>query len=256
MIEVNSLAKRYGKVTAVSDVSFAVANGTITGLLGPNGAGKTTTLRMISSLVKPDAGNVRIDGLDVLTDPRAARNAVGVLPDDRGLYPRLTAREHIEYFGELHGLDRLTIARRTAELCELLQMQSLLERRVDGFSQGERTKVAIARALVHAPSNVVLDEATNGLDVVSTRAMRQVIRDLASGGAAVLFSSHIMQEVSALCDRIVVVARGRVVAAGTPRELLELSGESSLEEAFVSLVQSVPERSPGSGPDVEGGTGS
>lgn len=236
MIEVRNLAKAYGSVVAVSGISFDVNNGAITGLLGPNGAGKTSTLRMISSLVRPDAGHVHLDGVDAHAHPQAARNILGVLPDDRGLYPRLTAREHIQYFGALYGLDAVTIVRRIAELAELLQMNALLDRRVDGFSQGERTKVAIARALVHSPANVVLDEATNGLDVVSTRAMRHVIRSLATAGAAVLFSSHIMQEVSALCDQIVVVNRGKVVAAGTPQDLLDLSRKHSLEEAFIHFI--------------------
>jgi sodium transport system ATP-binding protein len=238
VIDVRHLAKAYGSVTAVSDISFVARNGTITGLLGPNGAGKTTTLRMISSLVKPDAGSVQLDGIDVNASPRAARNLLGVLPDDRGLYPRLTAREHIEYFGALYGLEASEVRRRTFELADLLQMTSLLERRVDGFSQGERTKVAIARALVHNPANVILDEATNGLDVVSTRAMREVIRSLAVAGAAVLFSSHIMQEVSALCDQIIVVSRGNVVARGTPQELLDQSDKSNLEEAFIHFTHS------------------
>jgi sodium transport system ATP-binding protein len=236
VIDVRNLAKTYGSLAAVSDVSFVARNGTITGLLGPNGAGKTTTLRMISSLVKPDAGSVQLDGIDVSARPQEARNVLGVLPDDRGLYPRLTAREHIEYFGALYGLEAVEVRRRTSELAELLQMTSLLERRVDGFSQGERTKVAIARALVHNPSNVILDEATNGLDVVSTRAMRDVIRSLADAGAAVLFSSHIMQEVSALCDQIIVVSRGNIVAQGTPQELLDQSDKSSLEEAFIHFT--------------------
>lgn len=236
MIDVRNLAKTYGSVAAVTDVSFTATNGMVTGLLGPNGAGKTTTLRMISSLVTPDRGQIMLDGVDVRATPNAARNRLGVLPDDRGLYPRLTAREHIEYFGALYGAERTEVQRRVDELAELLQMTSLLERRVDGFSQGERTKVAIARALVHNPSNVILDEATNGLDVVSTRAMRDVIRRLAAAGAAVLFSSHIMQEVSALCDHIVVMSNGHVVAAGAPRDLLDRTGKATLEEAFVHLV--------------------
>lgn len=236
VIDVTHLAKSYASVTAVTDVSFTACNGQVTGLLGPNGAGKTTTLRMISSLVRPDAGRVTLDGHDVQADPERARSLLGVLPDDRGLYPRLTAREHVEYFGALYGLDRTTLRRRIDELAELLQMGALLERRVEGFSQGERTKVAIARALVHSPSNVILDEATNGLDVVSTRAMREVIRRLAQSGAAVLFSSHIMQEVSALCDQVIVVSSGRVIATGSPPQLLEQSGQPSLEEAFIHFV--------------------
>jgi sodium transport system ATP-binding protein len=238
VIEVRQIAKTYGAARAVSSVSFNVANGKVTGLLGPNGAGKTTTLRMISSLVRPDAGSVLIDGTDVHESPQLARALLGVLPDDRGLYPRLTGREHIGYFGALHGLSGVALGQRVEELSALLDMTSLLERRVDGFSQGERTKVAIARALVHNPPNVILDEATNGLDVVSTRAMREVIRRLAASGSAVLFSSHIMQEVSALCDHIVVLNRGNVIASGTSDELLAASGERTLEAAFVRLIGS------------------
>lgn len=236
MIEVVELSKRYGELAALSSLSLTVANGRITGLLGPNGAGKTTTLRIISSLVQPDSGFVKLDGQDVHLHPTQARARLGVLPDDRGLYPRLTAREHIAYFGGLHGLSRDVLERRVAELAELLDMASLLDRRVDGFSQGERTKVAIARALVHNPPNVILDEATNGLDVVSTRAMREVIKHLAASGSAVLFSSHIMSEVSALCDHIVVLNRGRAVASGSKEELMELTGATHLETAFVRLI--------------------
>lgn len=236
MIEVVQLSKRYGKLAALSSLSFSVGNGRITGLLGPNGAGKTTTLRIISSLVRPDSGFVNVDGRNVHLQPTHTRAQLGVLPDDRGLYPRLTAREHIAYFGGLHGLSQDVLERRVAELAELLDMTSLLDRRVDGFSQGERTKVAIARALVHNPPNVILDEATNGLDVVSTRAMREVIRHLAASGAAVLFSSHIMSEVSALCDHIVVLNRGRAVAEGSKEELMALTGETNLEAAFVRLI--------------------
>lgn len=236
MIDVIALVKSYGPVKAVSNLSFSVPNGKITGLLGPNGAGKTTTLRMISSLVRPDAGNIVIDGTNVHQRPDAARALLGILPDDRGLYPRLTAREHITYFGALYGLATNVIEARVAELSELLEMHKLLDRRVEGFSQGERTKVAIARALVHSPPNVVLDEATNGLDVVSTRAMRDVILQLARSGSAVLFSSHIMQEVSALCDQIVIVNRGHVVASGSAEEILAMTNTGSLESAFLQLV--------------------
>lgn len=236
MIEVRELAKSYAAIQAVSAVSFSVANGKITGLLGPNGAGKTTTLRIISSLVRPDAGSVLLDGTNVHQAPDLGRALLGVLPDDRGLYPRLTGREHIDYFGALYGLSARARAQRVEELSTLLDMTSLLDRRVDGFSQGERTKIAIARALVHNPPNVILDEATNGLDVVSTRAMREVIRQLAASGSAVLFSSHIMQEVSALCDHIVLLNRGHVIAAGSAEDLLAESGEKTLEAAFVSLI--------------------
>jgi len=238
MIEVKNLHKQFGKVVAVDDVSFSAPDGVVTGLLGPNGAGKTTTLRVLSTLIKPDRGSASVDGIDVTQHPLAARRVLGMLPDTRGLYPRLTAREHIHYFAELQGLTKAQIQSRTEELLELLEMAPLADRRVDGFSNGERTKVAICRALVHGPKNVVLDEPTNGLDVMSTRAVRTLIRSLRDQGRCVVFSSHVMQEVAALCDRIVVVARGRVVAEGTPQELLARSGKESLEEAFVSIIGS------------------
>jgi sodium transport system ATP-binding protein len=238
MIEVTNLHKRFGAVTAVEDVSFRAEDGVVTGLLGPNGAGKTTTLRMLYTLVRPDRGSVKVDGLEVAERPVEVRRALGVLPDARGLYPRLTAREHIHYAGELHGLSGAALDKRIDELVELLDMKEIAHRRTEGFSQGERMKVALARALVHGPRNVLLDEPTNGLDVMSTRAVRTLIRRLREQGHCVVFSSHVMQEVGALCDRIVVVARGRVVAEGTPDELRARTGKDSLEEAFVTVIGS------------------
>jgi sodium transport system ATP-binding protein len=238
MIEVTNLHKRFGAVTAVEDVSFRAEDGVVTGLLGPNGAGKTTTLRMLYTLIRPDRGSVKVDGLEAAEHPVEVRRALGVLPDARGLYPRLTAREHIHYAGELHGLSGATLGKRIDELVELLEMKEIAHRRTEGFSQGERMKVALARALVHEPRNVLLDEPTNGLDVMSTRAVRTLIRRLREQGHCVVFSSHVMQEVGALCDRIVVVARGRVVAEGTPDELRARTGKDSLEEAFVTVIGS------------------
>jgi sodium transport system ATP-binding protein len=236
MIEVRGLHKEFGSVVAVDDVSFSAADGVVTGLLGPNGAGKTTTLRMLTTLIAPDRGTALIDDQDVALSPIEARRRIGVLPDARGLYPRLTAREHVHYFGRLHGLRGDALLARTAELLELLDMRGIADRRVEGFSHGERVKVALARALVHGPRNVMLDEPTNGLDVMSTRAVRDLIRRLRDQGKCVLFSSHVMQEVSALCDRIVVIARGRVVAEGTPEEIKTRAGKDNLEEAFVSVI--------------------
>jgi sodium transport system ATP-binding protein len=236
VIEIRGLRKSFGAVHAVRDVNFRTADGTVTGLLGPNGAGKTTTLRMLSGLMKADAGSIHVDGADVVADPIGSQRYMGLLPDSRGLYPRLTPREHIQYFGRLHGLDDRAIAERTGSLLARLGLESLAERRVAGFSQGERTKVALARALVHQPRNIILDEPTNGLDVMSTRAMRELIRALRAEGGCVVFSSHIMQEVSALCDRIVVIAQGTVVADGTPDELRQQTGRENLEDAFVALT--------------------
>ena len=236
MIEVRDLHKAFGAVKAVDGVTFRAGDGQITGLLGPNGAGKTTTLRMLYTLMKPDTGQVLVDGIDVATDPTAVRRRLGVLPDSRGLYKRLTSRENIRYFGRLHGLDDATIATRTQALVQALGMEEIADRRTEGFSQGQRVKTAIARALVHDPRNVILDEPTNGLDVMATRAMRRFLLQLKDEGRCVLFSSHIMQEVAALCDRIVIVARGRVVAEGTPDELRALTGEANLEDAFVKAI--------------------
>ena len=236
MIEVDGLHKSFGPVRAVRDVSFAAPDGRITGLLGPNGAGKSTTLRMISTVLAPDAGQVRVDGRVVATDDRDAKLAMGVLPHNAGIYPRLTARENVRYFGRLAGMAGAALEARIDELVEWLEMQEFADRQAKGFSQGQRTKVALARALVQRPRNVVLDEPTNGLDVMSTRAVRDLIRRLREQGKCVLFSSHVMQEVSALCDRIVVIAHGRVVAEGTPEEIKARAGKDNLEEAFVSVI--------------------
>jgi sodium transport system ATP-binding protein len=236
VIAIESVRKRFGTVDAVRDVSFRAVDGTVTGLLGPNGAGKTTTLRMLSGLMRPDAGSIRVDDADVVADPIGAQSRMGLLPDSRGLYPRLTPREHIRYFGRLHGLDGAELEARTNDLLRRLGLETMAMRRVAGFSQGERTKVALARALVHHPRNVILDEPTNGLDVMTTRAMRELIRTLRHDGCCVVFSSHIMQEVSAVCDRIVVIAQGTVVAEGTPDELRRQTGCQDLEDAFVALT--------------------
>ncbi len=242
MITADNLHKSFktktGLVNAVAGVGFEARDGEITGLLGPNGAGKTTTLRMLYTLMSPDQGRVLVDGIDPAVDAAAVRRALGVLPDARGVYKRLTARENITYFGELHGLSKAQIADRTRVLAEALQMEDFLDRQTEGFSQGQRTKTAIARALVHNPKNVILDEPTNGLDVMTTRGLRGFLRQLRDEGRCVIFSSHIMQEVAALCDRIVVVAQGRVVAHGTPDEVREQTGEQNLEDAFVKAIGS------------------
>jgi sodium transport system ATP-binding protein len=242
MLVCENLSKHFktktGVVKAVDGVSFRAEDGQITGLLGPNGAGKTTTLRMLYTLMRPDTGTVSVDGVDIFKDAEAARRRLGVLPDARGVYKRLTARENIEYFGRLHGMDEALIAERTARLAKALVMDEILDRHAEGFSQGQRTKTAIARALVHDPKNVILDEPTNGLDVMTTRGLRHFLQQLKAEGRCVVFSSHIMQEVAALCDRIVIIAKGHVVAQGTPEQLRALTGESNLEEAFVKAIGS------------------
>jgi sodium transport system ATP-binding protein len=222
-------------IEAVRGVTLCAADGSVTALLGPNGSGKTTTLRMIATLVVPDRGSARVDQLDTVTDALGVRQALGVLSDARGLYSRLTTRENIRYFGRLRGMDDRAIDSALARLAELIEMEPLLDRRTEGFSQGERMKVAIARALIHDPRNLVLDEPTNGLDILSTRALRELIRRLKDAGKCILISSHIMQEISALADHIVIIAEGATVATGTAASLLERTGALNLEDAFVAL---------------------
>ena len=244
MIEVRSLGKsflaRRGRgrsvLTAVDDVSFGAADGRITALLGPNGAGKTTTLRILATLMRPDRGIATVGGIDVTADPMAVRAQLGVLSDARGLYTRLTARENIAYYADLRGVPAPAMRARLAEMSALLDMGDLLDRATEGFSSGERMKVALARALIHDPQHLILDEPTNGLDVMSTRALRQLLGHLRSRGKCIVFSTHIMQEVEALSDRIVVVAHGRTLAAGTAAELRAAAGGGSLEDAFVRLT--------------------
>ena len=247
MIEVQALAKRFNPglgrtapaVAAVQAVSFVAPDACITGLLGANGAGKTTTLRMVAGLLLPDSGRIRVDGIDVVARPQAAQARLGVLSDARGLSPRLTARENIVYYGRLHGLGAAAANARTTLLAEVLDMHALLDRRTDGFSQGERMKTALARALVHDPSHIILDEPTNGLDVLATRSLRGALRRLRDEQRkCIVFSTHIMQEVERLCDQVVVVAAGRTVAAGSVAGLLAHTGQTDFEACFVQLAYS------------------
>src|SRR5437762_13564327 len=214
MIEVDHLEKHFGKhheIKAVAGATFRAEDGEITGLLGPNGAGKTTLLRTLATLIAPDAGSATVDGLDVVRDRYAVRSRIGVLSDARGLYARLTARENVRYYGRLHRLTGSMLDVRVDALLAQLGLAEIAGRRAQGFSQGERMKVAIARALVHDPAAILLDEPTNGLDIMSVRALREQLRTLRAQGKCLLFSSHVMQEVAALCDRIVILAHGSVV---------------------------------------------
>ncbi|MEA3197754.1 MAG: sodium transport system ATP-binding protein [Gammaproteobacteria bacterium] len=236
MIEVTSLSKRFGPIEAVRDVSFAARDGEITGLLGANGAGKSTCLRMLYGVLTPDSGKACIDGIDIRGETSKARAHLGVLPHAAGLYGNLTARENIHYFGALQGIGRDRLRSRTTELARTLGMESFIERRAKGFSQGQRIKVALARALVHDPGNIVLDEPTNGLDVMAIRNLRDMLLALKAQGRCVLFSSHVMQEVAALCDRVVIIGHGRVLADTTVQAIRDQSGTASLEEAFLRVL--------------------
>lgn len=236
MIRIEGLSKSFGAVTAIRDVAFTAADGRVTALLGPNGAGKSTTLRILSTVLAPDSGSAHVGEFDVARDPMSVRRAIGVLPHATGLYGRLTAKENIAYYGALHGLKGKVLNDRIASLTELLEMEDILSRRVVGFSQGQRIKVALARALVHDPKHLLLDEPTNGLDVMATRALRQIILKLKNEGRCVLFSSHIMQEVTNLCDDVVIVGDGSVRFQGGLDELRARSGEADLEDAFIRMV--------------------
>ncbi len=256
MIEVHDLSKRFTQgrgrkamtVRAVAGVRFAATDGCITGLLGPNGAGKTTTLRMVAGLITPDSGRVTVDGIEVARHAQKAQARMGVLSDARGLYPRLTARENIVYYGRLHGMADNAAHARAELLAEMLEMRPLLDRRTEGFSQGERMKTALARALVHDPANIILDEPTNGLDVLATRALREALRRLRDEqGKCIVFSTHIMQEVERLCDRVVVVSHGRTVAEGTVQSLCERTGHADFEETFIRLAFTREEQREGEG---------
>ncbi len=238
MIETRNLSKAFGKIQAVKDVSFTAEGGKVTGLLGPNGAGKTTTLRIIAGVLRPDQGNVTVNGHDVITAPNKARANLGVLPHSSGLYPRLSGLENIRYFGRLNGLQGKDLENSVAELSAMLDFDEFARRKAEGYSHGQKIKIALARALVHRPASMILDEPTNGLDVMATRNLRELIRRLRDAGKCVLFSSHIMQEVAALCDEIIIIAHAKVLAAGTPDVIRQQTGEENLEEAFVKVIGS------------------
>jgi sodium transport system ATP-binding protein len=240
MIRVDGIFKSFGKVRAVSGVSFEAPDGRVTGLLGPNGAGKSTTLRVLYTVLKPDEGSATIDGIDVVGDPLSARQRIGALPHGAGLYPQLTARENIAYFARLCGIDKAEVDDRVDEIVRLLEIDSFAERRTKGFSQGQRTKVALARALVHDPQNIILDEPSNGLDVMATRSLRELILKLKDSGRCVLFSSHIMQEVAALCDDICIIANGKVAIDDSVDGIRARTGCDDLEDAFVHAIHQVP----------------
>jgi sodium transport system ATP-binding protein len=241
MIEVEGLEKSFKAVHALRGVSFSAYDGEITGLIGPNGAGKTTTLRILYTVLRPGRGSAKVDGFDSRLEPREVQRRIGVLADSRGLYPRLTAREHVRYFGRLHGLAGASLEARIDALVSMLDMDDIADRRTKGFSKGQTMKVALARALVHNPHNVLLDEPTNGLDVGAARAVRNLIRRIREEGRCVLFSSHIMSEVEQLCDRLVVVGHGVVLANGTAAELRARTGQQDLEEAFIQMTAAPPE---------------
>ena len=239
MIKVDDLRKSFGEVKAVQGISFEADDGKITGLLGPNGAGKSTTLRVLYTVLKPDAGSASIDGVDVVGDSLAARRRIGTLPHGSGLYPHLTARENIAYYAKLYEMPADTIDEAVQKVIDQLEIKDFADRRTKGFSQGQKTKVSLARSLVHGPQNIILDEPSNGLDVMATRSLRELIRQLKNAGKCVLFSSHVMQEVAALCDEIVIIAAGRVALQDTADGIRNATGCDDLEDAFVKAIEMV-----------------
>jgi sodium transport system ATP-binding protein len=236
MIEVQSLTKSFNDVRALDGIDFVARDGEVTGLIGPNGAGKTTALRIIYTVMRADSGFVRVDGFDTADNRLDVQRSIGVLPDGRGLYPRLTAREHIRYYGRLHGLNGAALEQRIEQLTEDLTMSEFIDRRAKGFSKGQTRKITLARALVHEPHNLLLDEPTNGLDISSSRAVHRLIRDIRDQGRCVLFCSHIMSEVASICDRIVVISDGRIAAAGTQQDLMSQTGADNLDDVFLNLT--------------------
>ncbi len=236
MISVQGLCKSFGDIKAVDGVSFEAQDGRVTGLLGPNGAGKSTTLRILYTVLKPDSGSATIDGIDVVAESLKARSHIGTLPHASGLYPHLTARENIAYYAKLYGMSCDVIDERVQKVIEQLDIRDFADRRTKGFSQGQRTKVALARALVHEPRNIILDEPSNGLDVMATRALRALIRELRSAGKCILFSSHVMQEVAQLCDEIVIIAEGQVALHDSAEGIRNRTGCDDLEDAFVKAI--------------------
>jgi sodium transport system ATP-binding protein len=236
MIHVEDIHKRFGAVHALAGVSFSAADGVVTALLGPNGAGKTTLLRTLVGLLSRDRGAVSIDGVDPAADPLGARRNIGLLTDQFGLYERLSTREYLRYFGQLNGMETVAVARRIDEVTALLGLEDILDRRTAGFSQGQRIKVALARTLLHRPRNLLLDEPTRGLDVMSTRALRRALAALRAEGCCIILATHVMQEVTQLCDDVIVIANGQTVAQGSPQDLCKQTGIANLEDAFVHLV--------------------
>ena len=240
MITLNKLGKSFNGRQVINDLSFEARDGAITGLLGANGAGKTTTLRMICGVLKPESGSISID--DAKGPPATAQRGVGALLDHIGLYSRLTVRENLEYFGRLRGMDDREIRKRTQQVISILGLETIADRPTAGFSQGERMKTALGRAILHSPKNLLLDEPTNGLDIPTVRSLREMLKRLRDEGTCVIFSSHVLEEVLALCDRIVVIAQGKIASEGSAAELCAKAGVTTLEDAFVKLTSGMETR--------------
>jgi sodium transport system ATP-binding protein len=237
MVKVTNLSKSFKNVNAVSNVNFTVEAGEIVGLLGENGAGKTTTLRMLATMLKPTEGTVEINGYDIINDGDKVRSQIGILfGGEVGLYDRLTARENIRYFAMLNGISKEEADKNISELCKLLDMDEYIDRRVGKFSRGMKQKVAIARSIIHNPKVMLFDEPTMGLDVTASRIVQNFIFKCKEENKAIIFSSHSMQEVEKLCDRVIIINKGKIIENIRIQELKEKYKNNDLEEVFVSLI--------------------
>ncbi|WP_237060400.1 ABC transporter ATP-binding protein [Microbulbifer sediminum] len=236
MIEVDAISKEFAGRPVLRDLDFRVPDGRITALLGANGAGKTSCLRIIAGLLRPDAGTVRVGGIDVARDPLGVRRQLGVVGDREGLYERLTVEEYLTLFARIQGITGTALRQSLDDVRRELELEPLWKRRTRGFSQGERMKVSLARALVHRPQHLILDEPTRGLDVLAARLLRRTLLRLRDAGTTILFSSHVMSEVLELSDTVLVMAAGRVVGSGAPQALMREAGCSNLEDTFVALA--------------------
>lgn len=237
MVKVTNLSKSFKNVNAVSNVNFTVDAGEIVGLLGENGAGKTTTLRMLATMLKPTEGTVEINGYDIINDGDKVRSQIGILfGGEVGLYDRLTARENIRYFAMLNGISKEEADKNISELCKLLDMDEYIDRRVGKFSRGMKQKVAIARSIIHNPKVMLFDEPTMGLDVTASRIVQNFIFKCKEENKAIIFSSHSMQEVEKLCDRVIIINKGKIIENIRIQELKEKYKNNDLEEVFVSLI--------------------
>ncbi|MCP4535700.1 MAG: ATP-binding cassette domain-containing protein [Chloroflexi bacterium] len=236
MIKIQELTKRFRKLTAVDTVSFTCNDGQVFGLLGPNGAGKTTLLRLLATVLEPTAGTALVDGWDVRKQSAQARARIGLLVETAGLYVRFTPREHLRYYGHLHGIDGSQLEERIDGIIEMLEMGDFADRRTEGFSVGMHRRVILGEALIHDPPNIILDEPTAGLDVMSTRNVRDLIARFRDEGRCVLISTHLMSEAQRLCDRVAIIHKGHLQAVDTPQALIAQTGVDDLEEAFVRIV--------------------
>lgn len=238
MIQVANVSKTFGKTKVIKDISFIARPGKITGFLGANGSGKTTTMRLISTILKPDCGTILVDGADVVRDPNAARRNMGVLfGGDVSLYKRLTAWENIMYFAKLQGMSEDEAAERIKALSNLLDMERYLFRRVEGFSRGMRQKVAFAKAIVHDPTTILLDEPSTGLDIYSIRDVQDFILMCKEQGKTVLVSTHNMHEIERLCDDLVIIADGQIIRCNTKNNILRELGTNDVMEMFFRIAE-------------------